>query len=354
MLDKLTYAGNRAEPRGRRARVPPGRHRRPGRGRARGRGLRRDRQLRRRDARRPLDPRAGRVHPHRRARHAGAARPRAPRTASGSSRSRPTRCTATSRSTRRRAPRTRRSARRARTRRRRPAATCRCSPTSAPTASTRCVTRGANTYGPRQYPEKFLPLFITNAFDGEQLPVYGDGRQRREWLHVDDHCAGDRARAARGAGGRGLQRRRPGAREHGGRAADPRPDRRVARPRPPRRRPARPRPPLRRRLVEAARARLDARSTRSTRGGLEETVDWYRENRDWWEPIKSGEYRALLRAAVRDAPRGLGGSSGRDRDLPIAAVSSGAGRRSVMLRRVRIAAARDRRGRARRSPSPQV
>src|SRR5438105_669982 len=51
------------------------------------------------------------------------------------------------------------------------------------------ITRGANTYGARQYPEKFLPLFITNALDGEQLPVYGDGRQRREWLHVDDHCA---------------------------------------------------------------------------------------------------------------------------------------------------------------------
>src|SRR5690348_9448307 len=45
------------------------------------------------------------------------------------------------------------------------------------------VTRGANTYGPRQYPEKFLPLFITNAFDGRHLPVYGDGKQRREWLH---------------------------------------------------------------------------------------------------------------------------------------------------------------------------
>src|SRR5436305_8448865 len=52
-----------------------------------------------------------------------------------------------------------------------------------------CITRGANTYGPRQYPEKFLPLFITNAFDRESLPVYGDGRQRREWLHVTDHCA---------------------------------------------------------------------------------------------------------------------------------------------------------------------
>src|SRR4051794_21636076 len=50
------------------------------------------------------------------------------------------------------------------------------------------ITRGANTYGPNQYPEKFLPLFVTNALEGEPLPVYGDGRQRREWLHVDDHC----------------------------------------------------------------------------------------------------------------------------------------------------------------------
>ncbi len=52
-----------------------------------------------------------------------------------------------------------------------------------------CITRGANNYGSRQYPEKFLPLFITNAFDGDPLPVYGDGRQRREWLHADDYSA---------------------------------------------------------------------------------------------------------------------------------------------------------------------
>ena len=63
------------------------------------------------------------------------------------------------------------------------------------------ITRGANTYGPRQYPEKFLPLFITNAFDGLPLPVYGDGRQRREWLHVDDHCAAIEIALRKGAGG---------------------------------------------------------------------------------------------------------------------------------------------------------
>jgi dTDP-glucose 4,6-dehydratase len=51
------------------------------------------------------------------------------------------------------------------------------------------ITRGGDTYGPNQYPEKLVPLFATNALDGEQLPLYGDGRQRRQWLHVDDHCA---------------------------------------------------------------------------------------------------------------------------------------------------------------------
>jgi dTDP-glucose 4,6-dehydratase len=52
-----------------------------------------------------------------------------------------------------------------------------------------CITRGSNTYGPGQYPEKLIPLFVTNALDGELLPLYGDGRQIRDWIHVDDHCA---------------------------------------------------------------------------------------------------------------------------------------------------------------------
>jgi dTDP-glucose 4,6-dehydratase len=51
-----------------------------------------------------------------------------------------------------------------------------------------CVTHGSNTYGPRQYPEKLIPLFVTNALDGEPLPLYGDGRQVRDWIHVEDHC----------------------------------------------------------------------------------------------------------------------------------------------------------------------
>ena len=52
------------------------------------------------------------------------------------------------------------------------------------------ITRGSNTFGPRQYPEKLVPLFITNALQGLPLPVYGDGLQVRDWIYVDDHCAG--------------------------------------------------------------------------------------------------------------------------------------------------------------------
>src|SRR5207302_1269694 len=52
------------------------------------------------------------------------------------------------------------------------------------------ITRGSNTFGPRQHPEKLIPLFVTNALDEEPLPVYGDGLQVRDWIHVSDHCEG--------------------------------------------------------------------------------------------------------------------------------------------------------------------
>ncbi len=152
------------------------------------------------------------------------------------------------------------------------------------------ITRGANTYGARQYPEKFLPLFITNAFEGEQLPVYGDGRQRREWLHVADHCAGVEIVLRHGGAGEiynvGGQEREnmdvvrrildlTGASPDLVRHVTDRPghDRRYA--------------------LDASKLRALGWSPQHSfdAGGLEETVDWYREHRDWWEPIKSGEYR---------------------------------------------------------------
>ena len=70
------------------------------------------------------------------------------------------------------------------------------------------VTRGSNTFGPFHYPEKLIPLMVTNAIDDQPLPVYGDGRQVREWMHVLDHCKGIDLAFHAGTAGGGLQRRR--------------------------------------------------------------------------------------------------------------------------------------------------
>jgi dTDP-glucose 4,6-dehydratase len=63
------------------------------------------------------------------------------------------------------------------------------------------ITRGSNTYGPFQYPEKLIPLFITNALEDQPLPLYGDGGNVRDWLHVADHCGGIDAALRKGAPG---------------------------------------------------------------------------------------------------------------------------------------------------------
>ena len=152
------------------------------------------------------------------------------------------------------------------------------------------VTRGANTYGSHQYPEKLIPLFVTNALDGEPLPVYGDGRQRREWLHVRDHCAAVELVLRTGAAGEvynvgGEERENidvtmrileltgagPELVTHVEDRAGH--DRRYS-------------------LDDTKLRGLGwAPQHRFDDGGLAETVDWYREHRSWWEPIKSGEYR---------------------------------------------------------------
>jgi dTDP-glucose 4,6-dehydratase len=160
------------------------------------------------------------------------------------------------------------------------------------------ITRGANTYGPNQYPEKLIPLFVTNALDGHPLPVYGDGRQRREWLHVDDHCAAVELVLREGAGGGiynvgGDERENPelvnrivqltGAGPALVRHVEDRPghDRRYS--------------------VDSSRLRaLGWEPRQDLEAGLEETVAWYRDNRSWWEPIKSGEYLDYYRRQYAD------------------------------------------------------
>ncbi len=154
------------------------------------------------------------------------------------------------------------------------------------------ITRGSNTYGPFQYPEKLLPLFVTNALDGEPLPMYGDGSQVRDWLFVEDHAAGIELALREGRAGEvynvgggeeatnrtitELVLRHTGADESLVRRVEDRPghDRRYS---------------------------LDTTKIREQLGweprtplaeGFPLTAAWYAENRAWWEPIKrSGGYR---------------------------------------------------------------
>jgi dTDP-glucose 4,6-dehydratase len=154
------------------------------------------------------------------------------------------------------------------------------------------VTRGSNTYGPNQYPEKLLPLFVTNAFDGERLPLYGDGGQVRDWLFVEDHCAGielalrqGRAGEAYNVGGGEEATNLEITRlvlEHTGA------DRGLI-------------TPVEDRPGHDRRYSLDTTKIREELGwtpgtplaeGFALTAAWYRDNRAWWEPIKqSGGYR---------------------------------------------------------------
>jgi len=160
------------------------------------------------------------------------------------------------------------------------------------------VTRGSNTYGPNQYPEKFIPLFVTNAIDDQPLPLYGDGRQRRDWLAVEDHCAaidhvlhhGEPGQIYNIGGGNEREnitvaerllsclgkpaqlirfvRDRPGH------------DRRYA--------------------VDCAKLHaLGWRPSVSFEDGLKATVEWYRTHESWWRPIKSGEFRRYYEEQYR-------------------------------------------------------
>jgi dTDP-glucose 4,6-dehydratase len=152
------------------------------------------------------------------------------------------------------------------------------------------ITRGSNTYGPNQYPEKFIPLFVTNALDGEPLPLYGDGKQVRDWLYVEDHCAGIDTVLREGKAGEIYNV--GGGDEHenidvaGRILALTNADRSL----------------LRSVADREGHDRRYSLDTTKLRGlgwapattfddGLRATVDWYRERRDWWQPIKSGEYR---------------------------------------------------------------
>src|SRR3954453_19196532 len=150
------------------------------------------------------------------------------------------------------------------------------------------VTRGSNRYGPNQYPEKVLPLFTTNALDGKPLPLYGDGRQVRDWLHVDDHCSGIEHVLRVGDAGEvyniaaneehenlelvklileQLDADAALVRHVEDRAGH---DRRYS-------------------LDPAKLRALGWSPRREWEDGIRSTIAWYREHRDWWETIKRSD-----------------------------------------------------------------
>ncbi len=161
------------------------------------------------------------------------------------------------------------------------------------------ITNCSNNYGPYQFPEKLIPLMLGNALEGERLPVYGDGQQRRDWLFVIDHCKailrvleGGEPGRVYNIGGNAemanldvvhllcdlLDERVPGARPRREliEYVTDRPghDRRYAI------------------NAERIRAELGWEPSVDFATGLAQTVDWYLDNRDWWQRIRDGSYRS--------------------------------------------------------------
>jgi dTDP-glucose 4,6-dehydratase len=148
------------------------------------------------------------------------------------------------------------------------------------------VTRCSNNYGPYQFPEKVIPLFVTNLIDGRRVPLYGDGLNVRDWLHVDDHCRGIQLVAERGrpgefyniGGGRELTNKELvgvllEACGVGWDMVDYVTDRKGH--------------DRRYSLDHSKLGALGYTPQVPFDEGLAQTVAWYRENRSWWEPLRA-------------------------------------------------------------------
>ncbi|MBK3645890.1 MULTISPECIES: dTDP-glucose 4,6-dehydratase [unclassified Streptomyces] len=148
------------------------------------------------------------------------------------------------------------------------------------------VTRCSNNYGPHQYPEKVIPLFVTNLLDGKKVPLYGEGLNVRDWLHVEDHCLGVDLVRTKGRPGEvynigggtelsnkeltGLLLQACGADWDMVEHVEDRKGHDL------------------RYSVDWSKARdeLGYRPRHDFTTGLADTIAWYRDNRDWWEPLK--------------------------------------------------------------------
>jgi dTDP-glucose 4,6-dehydratase len=166
------------------------------------------------------------------------------------------------------------------------------------------ITRASNNYGPNQFPEKVIPLFTTNAIDNRPVPLYGDGGNVRDWLHVDDHCRAIDLLLDRGVAGETYN-------VGGGNevrnidltkrilALAGRPESLIT--------------PVADRQGHDRRYALDTTKLRGLGWrpevafdeGLARTVAWYRDHEDWWRPIKEGDaaFREYYRAQYEERPR---------------------------------------------------
>jgi dTDP-glucose 4,6-dehydratase len=165
------------------------------------------------------------------------------------------------------------------------------------------VTRASNNYGPRQYPEKVIPLFITNSLQDEPVPIYGDGLQVRDWLHVEDHCRGLSLLMDKG---------RPGETYNIGGGTEltnmeltnrilalvGKPSSLIKKV------PDRPGHDRRYSLDTTRLRSLGWRPSVDFDTGLATTVEWYRTNESWWKAIKSGshEYRQFYQKHYGEEP----------------------------------------------------
>jgi len=154
------------------------------------------------------------------------------------------------------------------------------------------VSRCSNNYGPYQFPEKLIPLMIANALRDEPLPVYGDGMNVRDWIHVEDHCRGllavvegGRAGEVYNLGGRSERHNIDIVRQVLALLGKPESLIRFVKDRPGH---------DRRYAIDATKSEreLGFRPRHRFEEGLAATVRWYRDNRGWWERVLSGEYRA--------------------------------------------------------------
>jgi dTDP-glucose 4,6-dehydratase len=161
------------------------------------------------------------------------------------------------------------------------------------------VTRCSNNYGPYQFPEKLIPLMVVNALHDEQLPVYGDGANVRDWLHVEDHCRAlvavlekGRAGEVYNIGGGAEQRNIDLVRMLLATLGKPESLIRFVKDRPGH---------DRRYAIDPTKLRAELGwSPRSTfRQGLEATVRWYVDNPEWWKHVKSGAYRQYYETQYR-------------------------------------------------------